>query len=60
MDTLDNITQYHHDGVLYYQDGGTPLHYAARNNALDVAKLLIEKGANMNAANNVCTVLNSC
>jgi len=31
-------------------DGSTALHYAAQNNAVDVADLLIQKGADVNAA----------
>ena len=52
---INNRTQYYHDGVLYYQDGRTSLHYAACHNALNVAKLLIEKGADVNAIDSVCT-----
>ena len=37
--------------ILYilYSDGKTPLHYAAKTNAVDVAALLIDKGVKMNA-----------
>ena len=38
--------------TIIYQDGDTPLHWAARG-ALDTAKLLIENGAHVNATNNV-------
>ena len=41
--------------VFICQNGWTPLHYAAYFNALNVAALLIEKGANLHAVNNVCT-----
>ncbi len=33
------------------KDGGTPLHWAAKNGHKDVAELLIAKGADMNARN---------
>ena len=33
-------------------DGWTPLHWAARNNSIAVAKLLISSGAEVNAKNN--------
>ena len=35
--------------IVYYQDGQTPLHCAAAINAVNVAALLIKKGANINA-----------
>ena len=34
---------------ILYSDGETPLHYAAKTNAVDVAALLIDKGVDMNA-----------
>ena len=51
---LDNSAQ-HYD-YLYNQGGGTPLHRAAYHNALDVAALLLEKGANLHATDYVCTL----
>ena len=41
--------------IIVYQDGWTPLHWAASYNLLNVAALLIEKGADMNAVTFVCT-----
>ena len=36
-----------------YKASETPLHLAVKGNALEVAALLIEKGANINALNDV-------
>ncbi len=33
------------------KDGWTPLHYASRNNSIEIAELLIEKGADVEAKN---------
>ena len=35
------------------QDGGTPLHWAARNDHLESVRLLIDRGADKDAKNNV-------
>jgi Ankyrin repeat len=35
------------------QNGDTPLHYAAYNGHVDAVRYLVEKGANINATNNV-------
>ncbi len=37
-----------------WQDGRTPLHFAAENGKLDVAQLLVQSGANIEAQNKVC------
>jgi ankyrin repeat protein len=36
-----------------FQDGWTPLHIAAEYNNVDVVRILIEKGADINASNKV-------
>ena len=38
------------------QDGCSPLHLASDEGHLDIVKTLIEAGANVNQANEVCTV----
>ena len=40
----------------WFQHGKTPLHEAAANNYKDFAELLISKGADVNAKDNVSTV----
>ena len=35
-----------------HSDGGTPLHFAVNGNAYEIAKLLLENGADVNAKNN--------
>ena len=39
--------------VVYAQDGSTPLHFAADNGHVEVARLLINHKANVNAVNKV-------
>ena len=39
--------------LLTHQDGHSPLHYAFLNGRLDIAVLLVEKGADPNIMNNV-------
>jgi ankyrin repeat protein len=39
------------------QDGATPLYASAQNGHLEVCKLLLDKGADVNKANNVSTVV---
>ena len=36
---------------MFPQDGDTPLHKAASSDKEDVVKVLVEKGANINAVN---------
>ena len=38
---------------LIHQEGNTPLHLAALQGYLDISKVLIKKGANVNATNKV-------
>ena len=38
--------------IIYY----TPLHYASQENAIDIAKLLIENGADINARTDICQI----
>ena len=38
---------------MFPQDGDTPVHNAARRGEEDVVKVLVEKGANITAVNNV-------
>ena len=38
---------------MFPQDGDTPLHWAARRGKEDVVKVLVEKGADVNAVNSV-------
>ena len=40
-----------------YQAGGTPLTYAAENGHLPVVEYLVEKGADMEAKDNVSDVI---
>ena len=39
--------------LIIRQDGDTPLHHAARNEHLEILRILIEKGATLEAKNNV-------
>ena len=45
---LDSIVRY-----VLLQDGSTPLMHAANNEFLDICKLLLEKGANVNLKDEV-------
>ena len=38
---------------MFSQFGDTPLHFAANSGEEDVVKVLVEKGANIDAVNNV-------
>ena len=38
----------------------TPLHIVSANNSVDVAKLLIEKGADVNQGNKICNITFDC
>jgi len=38
---------------MFPQGGNTPLHWAASSDKEGVVKVLVEKGANINAVNNV-------
>lgn len=42
------------------QDGGSALHWAAHMGRLDVGKVLLEHGANLNAMDNVQLSMNLC
>ena len=43
----------YHITVVFPQGGDTPLHCAVESGREDVVKFLVEKGANVNAVNNV-------
>ena len=45
--TLHNIS----DDVSYYQYGYTALHWAAQNGHIEVVRLLLDRGANIEARN---------
>lgn len=44
---------FHHYACIRFQSGHTPLHYVVISRALHTAALLIEKGANIDAVDNV-------
>ena len=51
---IERVTELLNEGVdvdSRYENGSTPLMFAAQNNRLDVAKFLIKKGADINAEN---------
>ena len=39
------------------ENGWTPLHFAVKKGSLEIVKLLVEKGANIDAANNTCHIM---
>ncbi len=51
-----SMLQPHPQTTHVLQDGWTPLFVAAQNGHLEVVRLLLDKGANMEAANNVGAV----
>ena len=40
-----------------YQDGRTALHIAAKNGNIEVARLLLDKGADVNSRDNVSDII---
>ncbi len=49
---MEKYIRSHKDVNVRYKDGKTLLHYAAIRNYRDIAKLLLERGADINAADN--------
>ena len=41
---------------MYHQDGGTALHSAAEPGHIETVKLLLDRGANVDTANNVSNI----